>query len=389
MGVQRLNVLISRAKSRCEVYASITDEDIDTERARSRGVFALKLFLHYARTGRLDMSKSASSAEQSSVFIAQLATALRDRGYLLHEQVGIAGCFIDLAVLSPDLPGRYILGIECDGPGYRSARSARDRDRLRRSVLEDHAWILYRVWSLDWLHRPVEQMELLEAAIQRAALQLKERLMEEQVANLHLELITVEREDVTEMGLRATSPRGRAFVAYVEAAESRPSVLELHETPTSLLAELVERIVAAEGPLHVEELVVRVRGAWGLQRAGQRIQTAVEKAVAVAKNKGRIERKGDFLQAPGALVVPRDRSKVASPSLRRLEMLPPDEVDAAVVSVLRESFGATQDELVQTCSRNFGYAATSTQLRSTISRRIADLTQQGSIILKGKLLVLP
>jgi hypothetical protein len=314
-GERRLNVLISRAKSRCEVYASITDEDIDTERARSRGVFALKLFLHFARTGRLDMTKSASPAEHNSVFVAQLATALRNRGYFLHEQVGIAGCFIDLAVLSPDLSGRYVLGIECDGPGYQSARSARDRDRLRRSVLEDHDWILYRIWSLDWLHRPLEQMALLEAAIERAKLQLKEKVTEEKPdhANHPLELVTVEREDVTEMGFRATSPGERTSASYVEAAESRPSVLELHETPTSLLAELVQRIVAIEGPLHIEELVVRVRGVWGLQRAGQRIQAAVEKAITAALNAGRIERKGDFLQVPGALVVPRDRSKVASP----------------------------------------------------------------------------
>ncbi len=32
-GERRLNVLISRAKQRCEVFASITDEEIDTERA--------------------------------------------------------------------------------------------------------------------------------------------------------------------------------------------------------------------------------------------------------------------------------------------------------------------------------------------------------------------
>ena len=52
-GERRLNVLISRAKRRCEVFASITDEDIDLARARGKGVFALKLFLQYARTGRL------------------------------------------------------------------------------------------------------------------------------------------------------------------------------------------------------------------------------------------------------------------------------------------------------------------------------------------------
>lgn len=59
-----------------------------------------------------------------------------------HAQVGIAGFFIDLAVADPERPGRYLLGIECDGAEYHSSRSARDRDRLRLAVLEDHVpWI--------------------------------------------------------------------------------------------------------------------------------------------------------------------------------------------------------------------------------------------------------
>src|SRR6202044_3648349 len=37
-GERRLNVLISRAKRRCDVFASITDEDIDTDRAKGKGV---------------------------------------------------------------------------------------------------------------------------------------------------------------------------------------------------------------------------------------------------------------------------------------------------------------------------------------------------------------
>ncbi len=49
----------------------------------------------------------------------------------------------------PEHPGRYLLGIECDGAAYHSSRSARDRDRLRQAVLEDHGWIIHRVWGSD------------------------------------------------------------------------------------------------------------------------------------------------------------------------------------------------------------------------------------------------
>lgn len=125
-GERRLNVLISRAKQRCKVFASITDEDIDTERAKGKGIFALKLFLHFARTGRLDMNQSPKTEPSNNTFASQVA-ALQQRGYQVHPRVGIAGCFLDLTIVDPDAPGRYVLGIECDGPSYEDARSTATR----------------------------------------------------------------------------------------------------------------------------------------------------------------------------------------------------------------------------------------------------------------------
>ncbi len=148
-GERRLNVLISRAKQRCEVFASMTDEDIDPDFASTRkGVFAFRLFLHFARTGRMTLAES-TGRDHDSVFEEQVAKALQARGLQVHRQVGLAGFYIDLAVADPDRPGRYLLGIECDGASYHSAKSARDRDRLRQSVLESHGWSIHRVWSTD------------------------------------------------------------------------------------------------------------------------------------------------------------------------------------------------------------------------------------------------
>ncbi|TIU41211.1 MAG: DUF3320 domain-containing protein [Mesorhizobium sp.] len=59
--------------------------------------------------------------------------------------------------------------------------------------------------------------------------------------------------------------------SYAEARVQRPAgQFELHETPTGLLAGLVEQVVAAETPIHLDEVVSRIRDAWGLQRAGGR-----------------------------------------------------------------------------------------------------------------------
>ena len=137
-GERRLNVLITRAKRRCVVYSNFVAADVDLRRSKARGIQALKTFLKYADTGVLDVPR-ASGREADSPFEEAVAAALRARGHDIEHQVGSAGFFIDLAVVDPDRPGRYMLGIECDGAMYHSARSARDRDRLRQQVLEG-AW---------------------------------------------------------------------------------------------------------------------------------------------------------------------------------------------------------------------------------------------------------
>lgn len=55
---------------------------------------------------------------------------------------------------------------------------------------------------------------------------------------------------------------------YIEASPERPAhcIGELHETPTGTLAGLVEEVVAVEGPVHIDEVIERIRTAWGLNR---------------------------------------------------------------------------------------------------------------------------
>lgn len=134
-GERRLNVLITRARLRCEVFTNLRYDDIDLARTQSRGVAALKTFLKYAETGVLDVPRP-TGGEADSPFEEAVMQVIMRHGYQVHAQVGSGGFFIDLAIVDPDQPGRYLIGIECDGATYHSSRSARDRDRLRQQVLE-------------------------------------------------------------------------------------------------------------------------------------------------------------------------------------------------------------------------------------------------------------
>jgi very-short-patch-repair endonuclease len=167
-GERRLNVLVTRARRRLEVFASLRPEDIVVGENSPRGVQVLRDFLAYARDGRLDRG-SIKGAEHESEFEASVAAALRMRGHDVVAQVGVASYRIDLAVRDPRAPDRLLVGIECDGAMYHSARSARDRDRLRQKVLEDLGWSLLRVWSTDWYRGRDAETDRLHAAILRLA----------------------------------------------------------------------------------------------------------------------------------------------------------------------------------------------------------------------------
>ncbi len=156
-GERRLNVLISRAKQRCEVFSSITADDIDLTRARSRGAAVLKHYLAYAKDRTLPQGRPTERAFDSE-FEEDVYDQLVQRGYRVETQVGVAGFFVDLAVLDPEQPGRYLLGVECDGARYHSSRSARDRDRLREELLVARGWKIHRIWSTDWFRDPTREM---------------------------------------------------------------------------------------------------------------------------------------------------------------------------------------------------------------------------------------
>ena len=366
-GERRLNVLISRAKQRCDVFASMTDEDIDPAYAVERaGVNAFRIFLQYARTGRLSTAE-VTARDHDSIFEAQVANALRARGYEVQAQVGLAGFFIDLAVLDAERPGRFLLGIECDGAAYHSARSARDRDRLRQAILEEHGWAIHRIWSADWFQRPTEQLDVLIRRIEAAKAEFDE--LREDVAlteQLDAEAPYVERETVTD------EEDAAGFSPYEEVTLVRPRHLigELYEAPQGALTELVVQAVDVEGPVHRDHVITRMREAWGLKRAGARIEDVVGRSIDIAIEMGRITRSGEFLSTPNRVPVPRDRSGVNTIALRRADMLPPAEIEVAALQLIERSFGATRDQVIQAVSRGFGIRSTGSQVRSVLEQAV-------------------
>lgn len=171
VGHRRLNVLFTRARELVVLISSMQSEDIKVESTSAPGVIALKSYLEYARSGRLDGGERTGRSADSP-FEEEVAYQLTLMGHGIEPQVGVAGYFIDMAVRHPTAQNHYVLGIECDGATYHSARCARDRDRLRQEILESLGWRLHRIWSTDWYRardREIDRLKRIVAdAIARA-----------------------------------------------------------------------------------------------------------------------------------------------------------------------------------------------------------------------------
>jgi very-short-patch-repair endonuclease/DNA polymerase III delta prime subunit len=384
-GERRLNVLISRARASCEVFSSITADDIDLGRATAVGAKAFKTFLHYAQTGSLDVG-TVAAARFETEFERQVAAALRGAGYQVESQVGIAGFFIDLAIVDPEVPGGYVLGIECDGRQYDAARSSRDRDRLRQQVLEDRGWKIHRLWSIDWFHRPTEQLAKLTTAIDAAKaaalVAAKTKADEAQKAAAVVVapkvsspvIARVERQEPEELS-----------IPYEEATFKISGKTAIPEMPAATLLEYVVRVVRVEGPIHEEEVERRIVSLSGASRTGARIAEAVANALSAGARAGAIVADGGFYRPIEQKQTPiRNREEVESAGLKKPEMLPSAEIDAAIKALIAGHVGVSEDECLVAVARMLGFKTTTPALKETIYRCLEKLVAAGSVVRKNE-----
>lgn len=153
-GERRLNVAVTRATSEVLVFASFDSNMVDLSRTQATAVEHLKNYLEFAERGPIALAEFSSAAygidQFDSDFEQAVAMSLREKGWKVQTQVGVAKFRVDLGIVHPDHPGKFLAGIECDGATYHGSPSARDRDRVRQIILENLGWRIVRLWSTDY-----------------------------------------------------------------------------------------------------------------------------------------------------------------------------------------------------------------------------------------------
>ena len=376
-GERRLNVLFTRAKKRCQVFSSIRHTDIQHDKARHRGPYLLKTFLKYAETKEMDVP-IITGKEPDSPFEEAVGDAIHSYGYEVDYQVGSEGFLIDLAVRDPDQPGAYLLAIECDGARYHSSFWARERDRMRQTLLEGKGWTFHRIWSTDWFNNPEAETVRAVDAIRKACVKRspspsktpKQRGIEREIPTHHLK--------------DSTGANYAEYNAETEDWYLNRNTIEIQDAPLEKVAEAVVGVIEVEGPVHQEIVVRRIREVWGYEQTGKLIKQTIHNAIQLAVDHELVEQcmmDPHFLGIPGAEVHVRDRSMLENSVMKKPEMIAPQEYREAILMAVKRCLGISQEDSAIEVARIFGFRSTSTALKKHVKAQVIELIEEGLLIL--------
>ncbi|HEY1557130.1 MAG TPA: DUF3320 domain-containing protein [Kofleriaceae bacterium] len=397
-GERWLAVAVTRARAAWVVFASFAPEDV--------AMVAPDLAELLASAARARGDEEAPA----SPITAAIARALGERGWIVRHRVGTGPYRVELAVLDPEDPARCVLAIEHDGAVYAAGRCARDRDRVRGEQLAARGWRVHRVWSLDWWFDPEREIQRAHGAIVAAIAAHRQKRTPAQRARVARgsaplqapaldrpsfagarrgELIDTMPVMVAEATLALATgsgpqpgtteitapvvriPRGAIAIGPYIAASIPPG----RRTPDDLfaprhaaeLAKIVEQVLAAEAPMHIELLARRAAAYFGIGKVDDRV---VEQVRAALAGRGRFgDEHGIVWRADqDPATVPGVRVPGSTASARRdIAEVPLSELAAAARVVVERAHDLDTADLVRGCARLLGFA----RLTDRVGERVA------------------
>lgn len=401
-GWRRLNVAVSRAREEMLVFSTLRAHHLQASRISAQGVLGLRSFLEYAEKGKhaLPAGEQAKQIPLVSHVHRGIAEKLRQRGYETDLYVGTSGYRIDIGVRHPERGEQYVLGILMDGPMYRNADTARDRDILREQVLRQLGWKLYRLWTPDWWENADKVVDGIVAAIQRAANEQEDSTsaaIEPRQPSILAWPSAAADADSTGKSTVSASSSPEAAVQPTQPTQPlgnkqvyRPAALPKVDwgtdafyasSNTGYILNQIRQVIQEEGPISRGLLTKRILHAWGISRLGAKLDQRFTELLAQWTDT-RTEREGTVFYWPAG-TDPKHYAhyRVAEEeSLRRAaEELPAEEIAAAVQDVLASQISLPLEELIKQTVKALGYARSGPALDKAVRTGIECALERGTV----------
>ena len=163
-GENRLNVAITRAKSKIIIVTSIEPEELKVDNSKNIGPKLLQKYLMFTRAVAKADDREASfilselrapeaKAEPMFTNVAAVEIQMKERleklGYRVETGLGNENNRISLAIYDEETD-KYLVGVELDTDAFKESTSCLERDVYKPRFLEARGWTLVRVWCRDW-----------------------------------------------------------------------------------------------------------------------------------------------------------------------------------------------------------------------------------------------
>lgn len=335
-GERRLNVAVTRAKQNIQIVSSMHYSDIDLNRSSAEGVKLLREYLCFAENGDslLRHEDSSSQFEKPDFnFELEICDYLRSNGYSIDARVGCSDFRVDLALKTSD-NSNYVLAIECDGDTYRSAKNARDRDRLRREVLERMGWQYCRVWSTDWVkNKSAEQLHLLEIVSDAVKKSAKTKAESESNGP-----VKVFEGNIAEKGFEFQPYK----VADIQELKNHYSYNDI--------GGLIKAVLEVEAPMAEELLLRRIARFLDREKVTKVVRRTYEQEVYRFQRYG-ITREDGFLYLDNA-----DKIQFRRPGdiTRDIKQIAPEELAAGMLEILKQNVTISKESLYHILAEQCG-----------------------------------
>lgn len=379
-GERRLNVAITRAKCNVKLVGSIMPSDIDLNKTKSEGIRMLKDYIEFAMKGSsvLRPYKNPNALYDTDEFCNCICKFLEDRGYRVKQYVGNSEYKIDIAVEHPKYPGCYVAGIECDGNSYLMARTTRDREHLRKAILEQMGWKMFRVWSTEWINNKVGEQKRLLDFIADAIRTYKKGddkakiSMPKQEDNVQVEVLQKKAEE----------PKKLSF-PYYRMGDWRRAEYDYGKSNLQNLSARIRAVVEVEQPIHLDVLYRRLASAFGNEKATKPVRDTIDQALnRVMANEVVIE--DGFVRFKTFTDI-RARIPMGTQD-RNIEYISKPEIADAMLTVIKNSFGIDRDALCAEVTSIFGYDRMGPKITKAMNDTIDYMLNKDMvIIMDGKM----
>lgn len=421
-GERRLNVAITRAKENVKLVGSITESDIDLKRAKSEGARILRNYIDYARHGSSVLSsKQAANGNNAADSIGDsIRDVLRKNGYETECNVGNSQYKIDVAVKNPYDKSSYVVGIECDGESYYNAKTVRDRERLRKEVLERMGWKMFRVWSAEWVNNyEGEKKRLLDfvksevdklpkpshkSAPQKVNPAPKNAALQKSSYNRNNQSVPTSRPYVPQAPLPET-PKPKAPKPSVAAANSQHRDNAMTDvfydkkyefayyqkakiTPKSDFSEgdvnkWIYMIINAEQPVHVDVIRERIAEIIGENPDSQKVRDYVETGLRKNKNLIKTDKKEDRFYLTGATKKVNVRIPHNGKGFRNIEHISEREISLAIYTIVCSKKSIWIVDLMREVCGVFGFSSNNRDFKQKFNQALMQLKRENNIRIKG------